>query len=267
MLLRDRRAQVRVRVHVVEDTRAVGLEILDAADVDAACLHDRLRLRDGFGGHFFERVEFDGGSRRSLASLATTWASQDAAGAIAWINRLPPGDQRTQLQSGVVSALAQQSPREAAAYATQITDPKARDESLRNVAWRWSTADPASAAAWIATIPEGNVREHAAERVVADWMGYDPAAAGSWLATLPSGATRDRAAQAYVSKLAQDNPAKAAAAIDLFSNPSQRNAAIQTTARQWLTTDRPAAEDWLAGTALPADQKAQLLAPAPTPKK
>jgi hypothetical protein len=143
-------------------------------------------------------------------------------------------EQRTAMETGMVNGLAQHAPREAATYAARLPAGESRDSAVRNVASQWSNVDPASAAAWVSSFPETQIKEQAAGQVISNWLRHDPAAAASWMATLPSGQSRDRVAQTFASQTLRDNPAQATSALELISNPAQRVAAIQSTARQWL---------------------------------
>jgi len=46
-----------------------------------------------------------------------------------------------------------------------------------------------------------------------------------------------------------------------MTDPNLRNSSIENVARQWLQSDRKAAESWLAQTSLPDDRKQRLLVP------
>ena len=85
------------------------------------------------------------------------------------------------------------------------------------------------------------------------------ARAGQWLQTLAAGATREASIQAYVSRIAHSSPDIAAPWAEALADPNQRNSQIENVARQWLQTDRPAAEAWLAKLNLPDDLKKRLL--------
>jgi hypothetical protein len=62
-----------------------------------------------------------------------------------------------------------------------------------------------------------------------------------------------------VSSIAHASPDLAAPWAESLTDPNQRNSHIENVARQWLQTDRPAAEAWLARLTLPDELKKRLL--------
>ncbi|MEI7808532.1 MAG: hypothetical protein WCJ07_08615 [Verrucomicrobiota bacterium] len=65
--------------------------------------------------------------------------------------------------------------------------------------------------------------------------------------------------QSYVNNLSWQYPEYAAPFANSLTDANQRNSAIQNVARNWLKTDFTAAKTWLNGTALPENQKQNLL--------
>jgi squalene cyclase len=94
---------------------------------------------------------------------------------------------------------------------------------------------------------------------MSSWANGDATAAGQWLQTLPAGATREAAVRSYVDCIASSSPELAARLAETLTDSNQRNSQIENVARQWLESDRPAAEAWLAKVNLPEDQKKELL--------
>ena len=71
--------------------------------------------------------------------------------------------------------------------------------------------------------------------------------------------TREAAVQSYVNSIAHSSPDVAAPWAETLTDPNQRNSQIENVARQWLQTDRAAAEAWLAKLNLPDDLKKRVL--------
>ena len=65
--------------------------------------------------------------------------------------------------------------------------------------------------------------------------------------------------QSYVNNLSWQYPEYAAPFANSLTDANQRNSAIQNVGRSWLRTDPTAATKWLNGTALPENQKQNLL--------
>jgi hypothetical protein len=128
-----------------------------------------------------------------------------------------------------------------------------------SVVSQWARTEPDAAAAWVTGFGEGKLRENAARDLISNWAQDDSTAAGQWLQTLPAGASRESAVQAYVGQLAYPSPELAAPWAETLTDQNTRFNQMENIARQWLNTDRSAAEVWLAKVNLPDDRKQRLL--------
>lgn len=217
------------------------------------------------------------GTPETIGSAVSSWARNDAAGALAWAGALPDGPPREAALSGAIAALGTSDPHRAAALATtmltgqkqsqalgsiagawaakdpnaaaawagQMGDLSARLNAVVNVASVWAQKDPAAAAAWAVRAPENF---HALSIVTRAWVEQDPTAAARWLDTFPSGNTRDSAIGSFSQAVADSDPEGAAAWAATISQPAQRDNAITQVFQQWKRTDPKAADTWLRAT-------------------
>jgi hypothetical protein len=97
-----------------------------------------------------------------LEHIVQRWATQDAAGAVAWVSQLPAGSERDGLMAGMATAVAHVSPVAAVdAVADEISSESLREEATISIVHEWGLQDPAAASAWASQLPEGPVADRA----------------------------------------------------------------------------------------------------------
>ena len=229
------------------------------------------------------------GTPETIGSAVSSWARNDATGALAWAGSLPDGPPREAALSGAITALGASDPQRAAALATtmlkgekqtqalgsiagamatkdpaaaaawagQLSDSTARMIAASNIALTWAEKDPAAAAAWAVRAPGKGV---ALSTITREWAGQDPAGAAKWLDTLPSGDTRDSAVGSFAHAVTGTDPEGAAAWAATIAQPSQRDIAISQIFQQWKRTDPKAADTWMRATpALSTEARERML--------
>jgi hypothetical protein len=138
------------------------------------------------------------------------WVRRDSAAAIAWWERLPESESRTQL--GNIIAL---------------------NEGNLDLALQQFRPVP------------GQGSEAAAERIASVWIERDANAAAQWIESLPKGALRDRATQGYVSAAAKADPAIAAEWTCAIADPYVRMQTARSVAQALAMKDPQAARLWV----------------------
>jgi len=98
-----------------------------------------------------------------------------------------------QLQSTVISAIAQTDTIRARQMADQLTDRTARDSAYAAIISQNAQSDPRAAAAMLSSISDSHYRGAATGQVASQWYNVDPSAATRWVANLPAGSARDDA--------------------------------------------------------------------------
>jgi hypothetical protein len=119
-------------------------------------------------------------SNRRLDDVYERWAGKDQDAALASINALPAGDQRTNALSGIVSGTASKDPQGALAlldrYQGDVNDGVVRD-FVRNA----FDKDPAVAMGAIARMTNEGDRNRTYERALEGWLRNDAPKAEAWM--------------------------------------------------------------------------------------
>jgi len=119
-------------------------------------------------------------NQRKLGSAVAEWARQDLGGATAYFSSLPSGETRSYALRGLVSAVASEDPKGAAAmlnrYSGDVTD-----SVVRHFVWSSFGADPATAASNISRISDVEQRDETYRRTLGGWLRRDPEGAQTWL--------------------------------------------------------------------------------------
>ena len=97
-----------------------------------------------------------------LEELVQRWAGQDLAGASAWIQEHPAGEQRDQLLGRLAYVQSQSDPAAAARLVVeQIPGSAVQDEAIMMVLHQWAQRDFVAASAWANLFPYGALRDRA----------------------------------------------------------------------------------------------------------
>ncbi len=217
----------------------------------------------------------------ALSTIFYQWARKDPEAAKAAVARLS-GKQAAQAQMSLVSALTQQDPEKAWAYASTL--PSATRKNLSSdprvqVIQNWSQSDPQAALKAALTISEDATRGTAIASAVNAWAGSDFSAALNYaigvddagtrgdifqnlsrnpnanrrelldavMEHMPPGDSYQQAVSSVLSAWAQENPAEAAQmAMDLPAGRAFSNVASQI-ASQWISSAKNKQEvfDWV----------------------
>ena len=96
--------------------------------------------------------------------------------------------------------------------------------------------------------------------MASQWASQDPVATTGWLERLPAGATRDAAVSAFTQSAINTDPEGAAVWASTIANENVRNTDLERIARQWLRTDKTAAQNWInQSPAISTEMKQRLL--------
>ncbi len=129
--------------------------------------------------------------RQQIArQLAASRSPQEAQAFIQQYEGQPGYDQ---LQSSLITGLAQTDLTAARQLAEQLAPGNARDSAYMQVISAQSRVDPSLASAWLQDISDGTRRAGAAGQIAAEWYKRDAQAATQWVTTMPRGSVRDSA--------------------------------------------------------------------------
>ena len=185
-------------------------------------------------------------ARRRVASLGPE-------GAFRWAEELPDPAFRDVMLVRVASAAAatRLGARPAAEWAAKRIR-SGREEGLpRRIGTRWIANDPVAAMEWLSSLPASADRNDGLEESFRDWLQRDRAAAYEWIQKQKLEPWNEAAFSLYAVNLAFSEPRRAmevAIGLDRYRNPT-----VIKAGRVWASTDRAAAEAWLAQSNLPKE--------------
>ncbi len=141
-----------------------------------------------------------GGGQESGASIiASEWARQDPAGALAWAAGLTTD--KGQAMTSVIGEVAKTDPRKAADMISQM-DAADRANAYRTVASQYGALDFQEAQAWVRTLPAAE-QANALASAIGGLSNSDPAAAAVQVASMEDGEVKDRLIPEVVGDLAR----------------------------------------------------------------
>ena len=245
--------------------------------------------------HFLDAIGATGLNFTSaFNSTATAWALQDPAAALAWAQQHPDGFGNLAMQ-GAINGWWRKDPAAAEAYVAALPDASGRQEMVVSFAGVLFRSDPARAREWASQLPTVAARRAANIAIAQDWALDDPAAATQWAAQLPAeergvavggaariwaredseadahfldslgGALRDEAVATFSGTLAYENSSLALTWAATIADPKMRSETEEQIALEWMKQDPAGARSWIQNSALPENEKAQLLSVAPGP--
>jgi hypothetical protein len=140
-----------------------------------------------------------GGGQGASSIIATEWARQDPAAALAWASALATG--KNEAMTAVVGEVAKTDPRKAAEMIGKM-DPEERAGAYRSVAAQYGALDFAKAQTWIRTLPADD-QERALASAIEGLSGKDPVAAAKQVSAMADGDAKDRLVGDVVRDLAR----------------------------------------------------------------
>ena len=223
--------------------------------------------------------------------VASTWASQDAQAAFAWVNSLPTGQSRDNALQSVLSTWANKDPQEASAICRGVAArPDARPGSREHRAAmgakrsdRRPRLDPSTAARrrtksrnpkrphrvgrkairrprriTSRRLPAGKAQEDAVKSIARQLATADVQTALDWAQKLPAGPTRENALNPIVAQWSETDPASAAEFALRNATGEVRQNLLNSISRQWAQNDPQAALSWAQNLSDPASRNAVL---------
>ncbi len=160
-----------------------------------------------------------GGGQSGASIIASEWARQDPAAALAWAASLTTD--KSSAVNSVIGEVAKSDPRKAAAMIGQL-DAADRADAYRAVAAQYGALDFVDAQSWIRTLPAADQAEALAS-AIRGLSGKDPATAAKQLTAMEAGEAKDDVIDDVVGNLARKDPAAAAEFLKQQSEDAQRD--------------------------------------------
>ncbi len=156
----------------------------------------------------FSMMDMMGGGRGPMGGqsassiIASEWARQDPAAAMAWANALTSG--KAEALNSVVSEVAKTDPRKASEMLGSM-DPASRAGAYRSIATQYGAMDFNEAQTWIRTLPAAD-QAAALASAIGGLSSKDPAAAATKVAAMEAGDAKDHLIPDVVRDLARKDP-------------------------------------------------------------
>ncbi len=142
------------------------------------------------------------GGQGGASIIASEWARQDPAAALAWAGSLTT--EKSQAMTAVVGEVAKTDPKKAAEMLAGLTSTD-KSDAYRSVAAQYGATNFPEAQTWIRTLP-ADEQADALASAIGGLSNSDPAAAAKQVALMEAGEAKDDVIPDVVEDLARDNP-------------------------------------------------------------
>ena len=125
-------------------------------------------------------------------TVLSTWATEDAEGAIQWAKSNHEGDEANPYMAGIIRGIAGSDPNRATELLTEMPRSEERGEALDAMLPHLLTQGPDSARAWISALTDESLKNGAILRSAEPLAAADPQGTLQWLLDNPGEASRRR---------------------------------------------------------------------------
>lgn len=176
------------------------------------------------------------GGQGGAGIIASEWARQDPAGAMAWAASLTT--EKGQAMESVVGEVAKTDPAKAAEMVKQMAAGDQAD-AYRSVAAQYGAKDFAAAQSWIQTLP-ADAQASAMASAIGGLSNSDPVAAAQQVSLMKEGEDKDRVIDDVVGDLSRVNPQAAADLLKQQASEKAQRDGMRELMPAW-TSQNPAA--------------------------
>ena len=184
--------------------------------------------RDPFAAaaHYTENLDdfgiIDANQKAVAGVIAEEWARSDSESALDWATELPP-EVSGEVYGRVAAELVRHDPARAVAALDTLEPGFERTEMLESLVDQWAYQDPRSAADWMLANTSGDDQLRATTSLMNAWMDANPMEASQWLGNLSDGPVKDNAILALTqSRAVARDPDAAAAWSSTIQNEALR---------------------------------------------
>lgn len=195
----------------------------------------------------FAMMDMMGGGRGPMGGqgassiIASEWARQDPAAAMAWASALTTG--KGQAMTSVVSEVAKTDPKKAAEMLSKL-EPADRVGAYRAVASQYGAMDFPGADVWIQSLPAGEQAEARAS-AIRGLASKDPREALAQVNKMADGDGKDQAVTAMVKDLARLDPQAASLLVNSQKNEESKREALRELMPTWTNQNPKAAQNYI----------------------
>lgn len=176
------------------------------------------------------------GGQGGASIIASEWARQDPAAAMAWAASLTT--EKGQAMGSVVTEIAKTDPRKAAEMIGQM-DAGDRGDAYRSVAAQYGALDFAEAQTWVRTLPTDD-QPAALASAIRGLSGTDPAGAAVQLNSMEEGEAKERIVDDVIGNLARKDPEAAATLLKQQQSEEAQRDGMRELMSSW-TNQNPVA--------------------------
>ncbi|KAB2638996.1 MAG: hypothetical protein DVB26_07340 [Verrucomicrobia bacterium] len=177
-----------------------------------------------------------GGSGAS--TIATEWARQDPAAAMAWAASLT-GNEKGSAMTSVIGEVANTDPLKAAAMVAGM-DAASQSGANEDIARKWGSQNFTAAEAWVHSLP-ADQQSAAMASAIAGLSKDNPQLAAEKAAALPAGDDRNSAVSTLAQNWSRQDPQAAAAWLVAQNDPAAASGAMREVMPNWVSQDVAAA--------------------------
>lgn len=180
------------------------------------------------------------GSQGGAGIIASEWARQDPAAALAWANSLTT--EKSQALSSVVGEVAKTDPKKAAEMLAGMSGSDLGDAYSR-VAAQYGASNFSEAQAWIRTLP-ADQQADAMAAAIGGLSNKDPEAAAREFAQMQDGDAKDRVLGEIIGDWVRVNAPAAGDLLRSEKNPQAQSAGMRQLMPAWVGQNPAAALDY-----------------------
>ena len=177
------------------------------------------------------------GGQGGASIIASEWAKQDPAGALAWANSLTT--EKSQALSSVVGEVAKTDPKKASEMLAGMTGGD-MGRAYSSVAAQYGATNFTEAQAWIRTLP-ADEQAGALAAAIGGLSNTDPEAASKQIAQMEAGDDKDRAISDVVEDWARVSPQAAADFLKLQGSEDAQRDGMRNLMPAWVSQNAGAA--------------------------
>ncbi len=180
------------------------------------------------------------GGQGGASIIASEWARQDPAAALAWAETLTT--EKSQALSAVVGEVAKTDPAKAASMLTSMSGTDLKD-AYRSVATQYGASDFTAAQAWIRTLP-ADEQSAALAAAIGGLSNKDPEAAAGQLAIMQDGQAKSNVVGEVIGDWARVNPTAAGDLLRKQADADAQREAMRQLMPAWVGRNPAAALEY-----------------------
>ncbi|MFP4068719.1 MAG: hypothetical protein ACLFVC_00930 [Opitutales bacterium] len=172
------------------------------------------------------------------------WAGQNQDAALAKIESMEIGEERTHAMSGLIQGMASKDIDRAAAMAMSLDRDQERERALQTILHTWVNQDMEGALEFVGRLEEGEPKNRLIQGSVWALARADPERALEFVHSNMTGRAQDHAVSNVIRQMAREGPEEAARVVAGLPYGRVYSNSIEAIAREWGGEDPMAALAW-----------------------